>query len=99
MKAFENRAKEKSTPSTSTARKAGVRRFRPSRVIGRGFLGPETSGVFGFSTPARMSIRQSAPGINASQKIVRKASSVRVKRSAAAMAGPTKAPAASSDWR
>jgi len=44
----------------------------------------------------RMRSRQSAPGINASQKMERR-SSVQKKRKRLASAGPTKAPAASSD--
>ena len=97
-KALEKRASEKRIPSTSSARKAGPATVKHSaRSLQRLTAGRFAAGFSGASsTPMRMRSRQSAPGINASQKMERR-SSVQKKRKRLARAGPTKAPAASSD--
>jgi hypothetical protein len=71
MKAFEKRASENSTPSTSSERNAADLKERKSlRGRGAGRTWPESAAF--SSTPKMMRSRQRMPGIRATQKISRK---------------------------
>ena len=95
MKALENLAREKTTPRITTPVKKGERIARKSRIfLGGSFNGAPASAP--FSTPKMIIRMQRMPGMSAIQKISLRSASAK-KRRRLAIAGPTKAPAASSD--